>query len=68
MRAIGNLLWLVFGGGILGLAWWVVGAGCFLSVVGIPWGRACLVMGTFSFFPLGTVTPGHWDMAYRRKP
>ena len=25
----------------------------FLTIVGIPWGRACFVMGNFSFFPFG---------------
>ncbi len=25
----------------------------YVSVVGIPWGRACFVIGTFSFFPFG---------------
>ncbi|MHB1530520.1 MAG: YccF domain-containing protein [Acidiferrobacteraceae bacterium] len=24
-----------------------------VSVIGIPWGKACFVMGTFTFFPFG---------------
>ena len=65
MRALGNLVWLVFGGGILGLAWWVVGAACFLLVVGIPWGRACFVMGTFSFFPFGKEAISRKDLTQK---
>lgn len=53
MRAIGNLLWFILGGAIMGLAWWLVGVIAFISIVGIPWARACFVMGNFSFFPFG---------------
>ena len=53
MRAIGNVLWFVLGGAIMGLSWWLVGLIAFLTVIGIPWGRACFVIGNFSFFPFG---------------
>lgn len=53
MRAIGNLLWFLLGGIIMGLAWWLVGLIAFVTVVGVPWGRACFVIGNFSFFPFG---------------
>ena len=53
MRAIGNLIWFLLGGVVMGLAWWLVGIIAFISIVGIPWGRACFVIGNFSFFPFG---------------
>lgn len=53
MRAIGNLLWFVLGGVIMGLAWWIIGLIAVLTVIGIPWGKACFVIGQFSFFPFG---------------
>lgn len=53
MRAIGNFLWFILGGCVLGLAWWLAGALAFLTVIGIPWGKACFVIGQFSFFPFG---------------
>lgn len=53
MRAIGNFLWFILGGALMGLAWWLVGAVAFVSIVGIPWGKACFVIGQFSFFPFG---------------
>jgi len=53
MSAIGNFLWFVLGGVFMGLAWWLIGLLAFITIVGIPWGRACFVMGTFSFFPFG---------------
>lgn len=53
MRAIGNFLWFILGGALMGLAWWLVGLLACISIVGIPWGKACFVIGQFSFFPFG---------------
>jgi hypothetical protein len=53
VRAILNFLWFVLGGVFMGLAWWLVGFIAYITIIGIPWGRACFVMGNFSFFPFG---------------
>lgn len=53
MRAIGNFLWFILGGVLMGLLWLVIGVLAFISIVGIPWGRACFVIAKFSFFPFG---------------
>ncbi len=37
----------------MGLTWWLVGIVAFLTIVGIPWAKACFVIGQFSFFPFG---------------
>lgn len=53
LTRIGNVLWFILGGALMGLAWWFVGLLALLSVVGIPWARACFVIGEFTFFPFG---------------
>jgi Predicted membrane protein len=53
MRAIGNFLWFILGGVFMGLAWWFVGLLAFVTIFGIPWGKACFVIGQFTFFPFG---------------
>lgn len=53
LTRIGNVLWFILGGAVMGLAWWFVGLLALVSVVGIPWARACFVIGTFTFFPFG---------------
>lgn len=53
MAAIGNILWLLFGGLGLGLGWWLAGIVMIVSIVGIPWARSCFVFGTFCLFPFG---------------
>jgi len=53
MRTIGNFLWFILGGVVMGMAWWLAGLVAFVTIVGIPWGKACFVIGQFSFFPFG---------------
>jgi len=65
MSLIGNIIWFVLGGLIMGVAWWIVGILAFISIIGIPWGRACFVMGNFSFFPFGQEAINRDDLTGR---
>lgn len=53
MRMLGNFLWFILGGIFMGISWWIMGLICFISIIGIPWGKACFVIGQFTFFPFG---------------
>lgn len=53
MSAIGNLIWFVLGGCVMGLGWCLAGLVMVVSIVGIPWARACFVFAGFCFFPFG---------------
>ena len=53
MRTIGNILWLIFGGFLMGLGWWLAGLIAAITIVGLPWARACFVIGQFAFLPFG---------------
>ena len=53
MSIIGNFIWFLLGGVIMGLFWIVAGLIMFLTIIGIPWGRACFVIAKFTFFPFG---------------
>ena len=48
-----NLLWLLFGGVVMALGWWLAGLLCALTIVGLPWARSCFVIGNFSLWPFG---------------
>jgi uncharacterized membrane protein YccF (DUF307 family) len=48
-----NLIWFVLGGFVMGVGWWIAGLLCAISIVGIPWSRACFTFGTFCFLPFG---------------
>ncbi|MES2950875.1 MAG: YccF domain-containing protein [Pseudomonadota bacterium] len=53
MRTIGNILWFVLGGFLMGLGWWLAGLLCAITIVGLPWAKACFVIGQFAFLPFG---------------
>lgn len=53
MRFIGNILWFILGGVFMGLGWWLAGIVCAITIVGIPWAKACFVIGQFAFLPFG---------------
>ena len=62
MGALGNFLWFIMGGVLMGLGWWLVGLLAFISIVGIPWGKACFVIGQFAFFPFGKEAVSRKDL------
>lgn len=53
IRFIMNILWLVLGGLWMGLGWYIAGLIMLLSIIGIPWAKACFVIGSFAFWPFG---------------
>ena len=65
MRTLGNLLWFIMGGVLMGLGGWLVGLLAFVSIVGIPWGKACFVIGQFAFWPFGKEAVSREDLSGR---
>ena len=54
LRLIGNLIWMFFGGLETALGWFIACAICAISIVGIPWARACFNIGLFALWPFGS--------------
>lgn len=48
-----NILWFVFGGLLSGLLWYLAGLIMALTIIGLPWARACFMLGNFNFAPFG---------------
>ncbi len=65
MRSIMNFLWFILGGVLMGLAWWFFGVLAFISIIGIPWAKACFVIGQFTFFPFGQEAISRKDLTRR---
>ena len=53
MGCLGNLIWFLCGGALLGLSWWFTGLLWCITVVGIPVGVQCFKMAKLAFFPFG---------------
>lgn len=53
MKTLGNILWLVLGGLVIALIYYIVGLVALHYHRGIPWGRQHLKMAIGSIFPFG---------------
>ena len=53
MRTLGNIIWFVCGGLWSGVIWYAAGLLAALSIVGLPWARACFLLGSFTLWPFG---------------
>jgi len=53
VRFLGNLLWFLTIGLLLGLSWCLVGLLWCVTIVGIPVGMQCFKIAGYSFFPFG---------------
>jgi uncharacterized membrane protein YccF (DUF307 family) len=53
MSLLGNLIWLIFGGLIVGLLYILGGALLCLTVVGIPFGMQAIRLGVATLAPFG---------------
>ncbi|MCL2366942.1 MAG: YccF domain-containing protein [Oscillospiraceae bacterium] len=53
MRFIGNVLWLIFGGIVEALLWFVIGLLLCVTIIGIPFGTQCMKIAGFVLWPFG---------------
>ena len=53
MRLLGNLIWLLFGGLVTAIGWWVAALLAAITIIGIPFAIAAFRIGTFTLWPFG---------------
>jgi uncharacterized membrane protein YccF (DUF307 family) len=53
MSLLGNVLWFVLGGIIMGLLWLIAGVIWCVTIIGVPWGVQCFKFAALTFFPFG---------------
>ena len=53
MKALGNLVWLVIGGFLVALIYYLVGLLMCITIVGIPFGVQLFKLGTYALWPFG---------------
>jgi len=53
MKFIGNFLWFIFGGIIMGASWALAGLFWCITIIGIPWGVQCFKLAKLCLFPFG---------------
>ncbi|MDO4462810.1 MAG: YccF domain-containing protein [Bacteroidia bacterium] len=53
MSIIGNILWFLLGGFLIGMMYILAGLLCCITIIGIPFGYALMKIGLFTFLPFG---------------
>ncbi len=53
MGCLGNALWFIFGGLLMGLSWLLVGVLWCITIIGILIGMQCFKFAGLAFFPFG---------------
>lgn len=53
MSFLGNIIWFIFGGFIMGMSWLGIGLLWCITLVGIPVGVQCFKLAGLAFFPSG---------------
>ena len=48
-----NLLWLVLGGAVASLGWFIAAFFMVITIIGIPWARAAFDNGVYTLWPFG---------------
>lgn len=59
MNILGNLIWLIFGGLIIAIEYFIGSLALMLTIVGIPFGIQTLKMASLSIWPFGRDTIVH---------
>src|SRR5215203_4740619 len=53
MNIIGNIIWLIFGGFVSALGYFVMGFVFCITIIGVPFGIQCFKIGFFTLLPFG---------------
>jgi uncharacterized membrane protein YccF (DUF307 family) len=59
MKLLGNIIWLVFGGIIIAVQYFVGSLVLMITIVGIPFGIQTLKMASLAIWPFGRTTRVH---------
>ncbi len=53
MKLLGNLIWLIFGGALISLYYFLVGALFCITIIGIPFGLQLIKLAGLALWPFG---------------
>ncbi len=53
MKFIGNLIWLLFGGIVNAILWFLAGVLLTITIIGIPFAKQCFKISRFVLWPFG---------------
>ena len=54
MKTLGNIIWLLFGGFMIALEYFIAGFLLMVTIIGIPFGIQSFKLGMFAIWPFGS--------------
>lgn len=54
MHTLGNILWLLLGGWVIALEYFLASIPFFVSIIGIPFGLQLIKLGVLALWPMGS--------------
>lgn len=54
MKTLGNIIWLVFGGLMIAVEYFVAGFALLITIIGIPFGLQSFKLGIMAIWPFGS--------------
>ena len=54
-QVLGNILWILFGGLLSALCWFLAGCVCCITIIGIPVGLQCFKFAKLALCPFGRI-------------
>ena len=60
-----NLIWIIFGGGLMAIAWVIVAVVMAFTVILLPWSRAAFEIAGYTLFPFGREAVNRRDLTGR---
>lgn len=56
MKTLGNIIWLIFGGLIIALEYFIASIVLFITIIGIPFGLQTMKLAGLALWPFGKTT------------
>ena len=53
MKTLGNILWLILGGLVIAMIYYITGLLLCITIIGIPFGLQLFKLGTYALWPFG---------------
>ncbi len=54
MKTIGNIIWLIFGGFMIAIEYFIASLAMMVTIIGIPFGLQSIKLGVLSLWPFGS--------------
>ena len=60
-----NVIWIIFGGGLMAIGWVIAGVITAITVFLLPWSRSCFEIASYTLLPFGREAVNRRDLTGR---